>query len=316
MTVERNLIIVHTQNFQDAADFQEIARIVHALAPDIEVFIASDTIPSSATRRRASRRPTLIFSPGQLRGFRPSRGKLYAGCPIPKLEQLTRFKAAGLPVPEFVEITPDAVLSENEFGTFVVIKPGFSLASHGHNMQLIRREGVRFQPREAYPDDHPGRYGPMYAQRFIDTGPFVNHHRVLTLFGAPLLAFKTIARTARPPLDSAPEILAQFPVKARRRDGPVAREFTFDADILDLARRTYSALPEIPLQGVDIVREQGSGKLYVLEANPGGNTWIFSKGDLTARLEAALGVKRLADQFDGFRRAAEVLIERTRAEAE
>jgi hypothetical protein len=183
-------------------------------------------------------------------------------------------------------------------------------------MVLMPREQVRFLPREAYPRDHPGRYGPMFAQRFIDTGPFINHHRVLTLFGTPLLAFQTTARTPRPPLDSSPEVLAQIPVKARRRDGPVAREFTSDTDILDLARLTYSALPEIPLQGVDIVREHDSGKLYLLEANPGGNTWIFSKGDMTARLEAALGGKRLADQFDGFRRAAEVLIERTRAEPE
>jgi hypothetical protein len=316
MTIERNLVIVHTQDFQDVADFQEIARTVRELAPDIEVFIASNTIPSSATRRQASRRPSLIFSPGQLLNFRPLRGRVYAGCPIPKLEQLARFKIAGLPVPEFAQITPDLVLPENKFGPYVVIKPGFSLASHGHHMILMQRELVRFRPREAYPMDHPGRYGPMFVQRFIATGHFINHHRVLTLFGTPLLAFKTIAQKARDSLDSPHEILAQIPVKARRRDGPVGREFTWDADILDLARLTYSALPEIPLQGVDIIREKDSGKLFVLEANPGGNTWIFSKGDMTARLRAALGVERLADQFDGFRRAAEVLIERTRAEAE
>ena len=70
------------------------------------------------------------------------------------------------------------------------------------------------------------------------------------------------------------------------------------------------------MQGIDIIREAGSGKLYLLEANPGGNTWIFSKGDLTTRLKAALGVERLTDQFDAFRIAAKVLIERTRAEAE
>jgi hypothetical protein len=89
-----------------------------------------------------------------------------------------------------------------------------------------------------------------------------------------------------------------------------------DADILELARRTYSALPEIPLQGVDIIREAKSGKLYVLEANPGGNTWIFSKGEMTARLKKSLGVECLTDQFDAFRTAAKVLVERTRAEAE
>jgi glutathione synthase/RimK-type ligase-like ATP-grasp enzyme len=316
MTIERNLILVHTHGYQDAGDFQEIARNIQELAPDIEVFIASNDIPSSATRRRASTRPTLVFSPGNLLEFRPIRGKVYAGSAIPKLEQLARFKAAGLPVPEFVEITPDAALPAAVFGPVVVIKPGFSEASHGHHMTLMHREAVRFVARESYAQDHPGRYGPMFAQRFIDTGPFINHHRVLTLFGVPLLAFKTISQVARPSLDSPDDILGKVAIKARRRDGPVGREFTSDPDILDLGRRTYSALPEMALQGVDIIREEKSGKLYVLESNPGGNTWIFSKGEMTTRLKAALGVERLSDQFDAFKTAAKVLIERTREEAE
>jgi hypothetical protein len=316
MTIEHNLILVHTRGYQDVGDFQEIARNIQELAPDIEVFVASNDIPSSATRRRASTRPTLVFSPGNLLEFRPVRGRVYAGSAIPKLEQLARFKAARLPVPDFAEITPDVVLPEAVFGSLVVIKPGLSEASHGHHMTLTRREAVRFVARESYSEDHPGRYGPMYAQRFVDTGPFINHHRVLTLFGVPLLAFKTISQMARPPLDAPDDILAKFAVKARRRDGPVAREFSYDPDIIELARRAYWALPEIALQGVDIVREKSSGKLFVLEANPGGNTWIFSKGDMTERLKAALGVERLSDQFDAFKSAAEVLIERTRAEAE
>jgi hypothetical protein len=187
MTAERNLVLVHTYGFQDVGDFQEIARIVQEIAPDIEVFIASNDIPSSTTRRRAGRRPTLVFSPGNLLEFRPMRGRIYAGSAIPKLEQLARFKAVGLPVPEFVEITPDFALPADVFGPLVVIKPGLSTASQGHHMTLMPRDAVRFQAREAYADDHPGRYGPMFAQRFIDTGPFINHHRVLTLFGTPLL---------------------------------------------------------------------------------------------------------------------------------
>jgi hypothetical protein len=315
MTIERNLVLVHSPGYQDVEDFQEIAQAVQEMAPDIEVFIASNGIPSSATRRHASKRPTLVFSPGNLLGFRPLRGKTYAGHPIPKLEQIARFKAAGLPVPPSAEITPNLVLPESEFGSHVVVKPGFSEASRGQFITLARRESVRFQPRHSFPADHPGRYGPMLVQRFIDTGARVSHYRVLTLFGTPLLAFKTRAETPRPALDSSDEVLATIPVKARRRDAPIKREFISDADILDLARRTYSALPEIALQGVDIIREAQSGKLYVLEANPGGNTWIFSKGDMTVRLKTALGVERLTDQFDAFRTAAKVLIERTRAEA-
>ena len=316
MPVERHLILVHTPGYQDVADFDDIAQKVRAQAPDIEVFIASNTIPSSVTRRRASKLPTLIFSPGNLLEFRPVRGKIYAGSPIPKLEQIARFTAAGLPVPATMEITADVVLPEGAFGSHVVVKPGFSIASHGHHITLTRREAVRYLPREAYPDDHPGRYGPMFAQRFVDTGPFVNHHRVLTLFGEPLLAFKTASRAARPSLDASDDLLATIAVKARRRDGPIAREATGDADILALARRAYHALPEIPLQGIDIIREEGTGKLFVLEANPGGNTWIFSKGGMTERLKQALGVERLTDQFDAFSTAARALIERTRREAE
>jgi hypothetical protein len=316
MTIERNLILVHSPGYQDVEDFNEIARAVQEMASDIEVFVASNGIPSSTTRRRASKRPTLVFSPGNLLNFHPLRGKVYAGRPIPKLEQIARFKAAGVPIPASAEITSNLVLPASEFGSLVVVKPGFSEASRGQSITLMRREAVRFQPRHSFPADHPGRYGPMIVQRFIDTGPCVNHHRVLALFGSPLLAFKTTSERPRQSLDSSDELLATIAVKARRRDGPIAREFTSDADILELARRTYSALPEAALQGVDIIREAKSGKLYVLEANPGGNTWIFSKGEMTARLKAALGVERLADQFDAFRTAAKVLIERTRAEAE
>jgi len=313
---DRNLILVHTPGYQDVEDFQVIARTVQELAPDIEVYIASNSIASSVTRRLASKRPTLIFSPGNLLSFRPLRGRIYAGSPIPKLEQIARFQAVGLPVPVSAEITAGLHLPESKFGPYVVVKPGFSESSRGQFITLMRCEAVRFQPKESFPEDHPGRYGPMFAQRFIDTGAFVNHHRVLTLFGVPLLSFKTTSEQRRPPLDSSNDVLSAIAVKARRRDGPIKREFSWDTDILELASRTYSALPEIALQGVDIVREAGSGKLFVLEANPGGNTWIFSKGEMTTRLRTALGVERLTDQFDAFTTAAKTLIARTRAEAE
>jgi len=159
----------------------------------------------------------------------------------------------------------------------------------------------------------------MYAQRFVDTGPFVNYHRVLTIFGEPLIAFKTTALVARPALDSPDEVLATIGVKPARKTGPIKRELVWDADILEMGRRTYAALPEIPLQAVDMVKEASSGRLFVLEANPGGNTWIFSKTSGTggsAMYRQALGVERLTDQFDAFATVARTLVERTRAEAE
>jgi hypothetical protein len=316
MTAERNLILVHQPGRQDRADFEAIAKKVQELADDIEAFVASNEIPSSVTRKKAARRPTLVFSPGNLIAFRPLRGKIYAGAPIPKLEQMARFTAAGLAVPAFAELTPNLVLSEQVFGTHVVVKPGHSLASHGKDITLMRRAAVRYQPPESYPPDHPGRLGPMFVQQFVDTGVHVNHYRVLTLFGEPIYAHRNISTIARPPLDAPDDILAQVAVKARRHAGAARTELIRDPDILAFACRTYAAMPEIPLHGVDVIREEKTGKLFVLEVNPGGNTWIFSKGEVTTRLKAALGVDRLTDQFDALTTAAKVLIARTRAEAE
>ncbi len=241
MTALRNLVLVHQPGCQDRADFETIARKVQELADDIEAFVASNEIPSSFTRKKAAQRPTLVFSPGNLDAFRPLRGKIYAGQPIPKLEQMARMAAAGLPVPAFAEITPNLVLSEQAFGSHVVMKPGHSLSSHGQDITLMRRETVRYRPPEQFPPDHPGRLGPMFVQRFIDTGPLVNHYRVLTLFGKPLFAYRNTSLVARPPLDVADDVLAKIAVKARRSAGAARTELIQEPDVL----RWRAALREL-----------------------------------------------------------------------
>ena len=57
----RNLVLVHEPYIQDRADLEAIAHEVGELAPDIEVFVASNDIRSSTTRKMAARRPTLVY---------------------------------------------------------------------------------------------------------------------------------------------------------------------------------------------------------------------------------------------------------------
>ena len=74
----------------------------------------------------------------------------------------------------------------------------------------------------------------------------------------------------------------------------------------------------MPLKGCDVLRDARTGRVYVLEVNPGGNTWHFSSALLAAH-RANNGVEFEAErrsQFDAFSTAAHVLLERTRAEAE
>jgi hypothetical protein len=96
-------------------------------------------------------------------------------------------------------------------------------------------------------------------------------------------------------------------------------------DTLELARRVHDAFPTIPLLGIDIIREEKTGKLFVIECNAGGNVWHFSsKTNVPLRRilggASLVGAKKAEevarqmhiDQFGAFDRAAEVLVRKTR----
>jgi hypothetical protein len=133
----RNLVIVHEPDVQDFADLEAIADVVRQLAPDIEVFIASNDTPSSTTRKLAARRPTLIYSPTVLRRFKPLRGKIYSGALISKDVQIERLSQAGLSVPHFELLTEHFEFDPARFGAIVLVKPtGFT--SHGRGIEMVR----------------------------------------------------------------------------------------------------------------------------------------------------------------------------------
>lgn len=307
---ERNLILVHSRDWQDQRDFEVIKAHIEAQAPDIAVFIASNDIPSSATRKLAASRPTLIFSPIRLLEFRPVRGKLYAGAPMSKLTEMRRLIAGGMPVPEFEAIGPDTRLSEAVYGPLVVLKPSYALASLGQGIELRRTRDVEFRPPDAFPVGHPGRQGEMIAQRFIDCG-YPMTCRVLTFFGEPVL---TYCRKSTKPLWLPPD-RDRFDQSEYMPAPPDRITYTTrEPDILKLAADAYRAMPDVALQACDILREKDTGRLYLLEVNPGGGTWMFSSRS-AAGYRQALGVSNLTLEFDAFRTIARVLVERTRAEA-
>lgn len=308
--LERNLVLVHSPGRQDGADFLAIRSHVETMAPDIAVFIASNDIRSSVTRKQAALRPALIFSPIRLLEFRPMRGKLYAGTPMSKVDEMRALAVAGLPVPRFEVIEPGTRLSPDLYGPYVVIKPSYAFASWGQGVELRRTETVRYRPPDAFPDWHPGRHAPMVAQRFIDCG-YPMTCRVLTFFGEPIFTF--CRESTKPLALSAGK--DEFEQSEYMPSPPDRRAFVSrDPDMLELAARAYRAMPNVALQGCDILRAK-TGELYLLEVNPGGGTWMFSSPTAHAYKEV-LGVSDLAVEFDAFRTIARALVARTRAEAE
>jgi hypothetical protein len=150
------------------------------------------------------------------------------------------------------------------------------------------------------------------VQQYIHTGPKPSEWRVLTLFGEPLYCLKSTSRDGEIDL-SAPDGILETTGLVAPTGAYRLRDLTKDPEVLDLARRVHAACPDVPLKGIDMVREEKSGKLYVLEFNPGGNTWHFSSpaghrtrvqvGDLfTAKPEEREEAGRLAlvQQFDVF----------------
>jgi len=310
MTPSRNLILVHTEGWQDVADFMKIKAHVEEMAPDIEVFIASNLARSSIVRKKAATRPTLVFSPVRLLTFRPDRGKLYIGQPMPKLAEMQRLVAGGIPVPPFEEIGPETVLSPEIYGRYVIVKPGYELASWGAGVELVRIEDVRYRAQSDYPKGHPGGQGPMIAQKFIDCGQAMTC-RILTLFGAPIFSYW---RQSTKPL-ALEEHQGPFEPRHFMPSPPDSVSFvTHDPVMLAFAAAVYQAVPDVALQACDILRDK-NGDLFLLEINPGGGTWMLSSFAAPGYRER-LGLADLASEFDAFRTSARVLVEHTRAEAE
>jgi len=279
------------------------------MAPDIEVFIASNATHSSATRKKAARRPSLIFSPIRLLSFQPDRGKIYQGQQMSKLTEMERLASAGMPVPAFEEIRPETVLSPEIYGPYVVVKPAFAFSSWGQGIELKRTETVRYRPPSDYPVEHPGRYGPMIAQKFIDCGCAMTC-RVLTLFGAPLFTY--VREATRPlALDPDKDSYEQSEYMPAWPHNTVY--MTRDPDYLALAAAAYEAMPEVALQACDILRDK-NGDLHLLEINPGGGAWMLSNSNAPVYRQM-LKIDDLSAEFDAFRTCARVLVERTRAEA-
>lgn len=296
------------------ADWLEIQRLIGERAPDIDVRIVANGLPHSATRRWQARRPSLVFSPVALHRYRPPGGTIYAGQPrteINKLSEVLRLGKAGLPIPRTVPYTPWLKLDEGEWGEFVVAKP--TIGGGGRGVRLIRTAHLKIRYANL-----TRRFGQMMVQQFIEHTNEEGRpggYRVLTLFGRELYAIyrsreprtRTLAEIADDPLGV---IAFNF-----NEEGSVERfrELSDDREVIDLSCRISAAFPERPVLGIDIVRDTATGKPVIMECNPSGRVWHLSSATAD-RLDPTF-LAAIRGQFNAISRTADILIDRTRAEA-
>ncbi|MCC6984263.1 MAG: hypothetical protein IT535_13410 [Bauldia sp.] len=283
-------------------DFVAAARLIRDRYPRIipAVYSTARWLPTGLGIVRQLARPTLSVELDRVRPVRPVRGTVLRHVTISKLDELRRLDAAGIPVPRWTEIVPETRLDPAEWGPYVVTKPSNGL--RGAYVRVRKTAGVRYREAHEFEEGHLGREAPMIAQEFVFTGHMPVSHRVLMFLGRPVVAIRYEGRVQRP-LTGRYEFSATggHSIVATAKGARVS--LVFDPDIIDLARRVHAAFPEVPVLGVDVIRDAETGRLYVLECNPSGSTWLLStRGG--KRMEAEFGFD-LRSQFG----AAEVIAE-------
>lgn len=310
----RNLVLVHRRGVMDIEDLERIRAIIHAQAPDIEVFIVHSNMRCSVTAREAARRPSLVVSPARSRKFVPRGGKIYMGHHIRKFEQAWRLHAADIAAPATIMFEMRTAL-DPVWGTLSVVKPD---RSGGGDSIEVWRTGDLNGGQRLWPEGDRRHEMAMIAQKFIHTGRYPSKYRLLTMFGRPLYCEHQASVDPSPEVDpdGAGEIagLITSPASSSATTGTRRNTVCYDEDVLALGPAVAAVFPEIPVLGLDILREASTGKLYVLEINPEGHTWHLSSrlGKLAQQRQ---NIDRYA-QFDALSVAANALIEKTRAEAE
>ena len=275
---QRNLVLVARPKWKKMhSDFRRIARQVRQLDPEVHARVLWDT-RYSLPRPGLFLRPTLVVSPLKIRHLAWCPGTHLQADLLTKSEEYAALQKSGIPVPEWALLTRDHRPTLETFGPYVVCKPDAGAKSA--EVKIKRTGRVRWKA----PANNMARRlaaDGLIVQKFIYTGSWPVSYRVTTLFGKALFSWRVEADRSRRPLQGPDQWRGgvQGGGMSICSSGKACTfQLNNDREIIELGERAHAAFPEIPMLGVDIIREQPSGKLYVIEVNSAGDTWHFSGG--------------------------------------
>lgn len=304
-----NILLVAQPDHVGLPDFECLADLICATAPDVHAFALQDQAYSAHSLNPAMNRPTMIFSPVPLRYFTPWRGKVFQCRRLAKSQEYLALQGVGVPVPKWTLLTPDAMPELADFGPYVVVKPDAS--GKGADVKIKRRDHVRWQvPRTDYTRKLQGENGNWVVQEFVYTGAHPVSYRVTTLFGEPLWAWKVQADSTRRVLKHRYGFYEAGGMSIVSSGKGSVFSLIDEPEMSDLARQAHSAFPSIPVLAVDIVRDADTGQLFVIEVNAGGYTWHVSSS-IGRKIQKEFGFDINA-QCHVYRKAAKILVAQAR----
>jgi amino acid adenylation domain-containing protein len=295
-----NLVLVISPDV-DRESLERAARIVGEIDDRIDARAVADV---SGWDAGLAPLPTLVVSPGLLRHRPALPAQVCCGFPLAKSEEYRILERAGVPVPKWVVLEDGLPPDLSGFGAYVVRKPDYG--AKGAEVRIVRRERVRWKPIVT---SAAGPSPRLLVQEFVYTGAWPVSYRVNTLFGRMLYSIVITANKARQALtgpedfDARGDARKSVSIVSNARDSSAV--FCTDQDVIALGERAARAFPDVPLLGVDILKNALTGRLAVTEVNSLGHNWNFGPEFLAA---IRVDVER---QFDGVRRAAMILAQET-----
>ena len=294
-------------------DFERMAEYVAEMAPNIRPTVLTSDKMDFIRSLKFILHPTMVFSPAPLKRIRFLRrtaflrGTVFQGQHLSNSEELSAMERCGIPVPKWTLLTPEQKPDLIDFGPYVVIKP--DRGGKGADVKIKRKGRVKWTPPKTKQASSSKNW---VVQDFTYTGKWPVSYRVCSLFGEVLYSWRVEADTSRRALES-PDAF-----KGGEGGGGMSIVSTgrgcnfklnYDQEVISLAEKAHTAFPHIPLLGVDILKEEPSGKLIVIEANAIGYVWHFSTPvGLSIQKDSGFN---LESQFDGIRKAARILVDNT-----
>jgi len=305
----KNLILLH-RGPRYENDFREIAEKVNALDPSITVIYLHAGLNASLPDAEWGF-PTLTVALCEEFHLPIKRGPVLKNHPIDKFRQQDIFRKHGIATPMAMRFRFGMKLDPILFGEFVILKPfDARLGSHGQGIRVLRRTRAEALTPSDFPEEHPIIQSAKgyIVQKMIYTGDRASTYRVTTFMGEPIFAFAARSNDVSPPL-TAPD--AEIEAGAFTQKFSSTLVFESQEDLLALSKDVAAAFDDVPLLGIDFVRDARTGTAYVLEVNAGGNTWHFSSDMWEERRARDPNVlNEMKQQFSAFDVAARALVER------
>jgi glutathione synthase/RimK-type ligase-like ATP-grasp enzyme len=195
------------------------------------------------------------------------------------------------------------------YGDWVVLKPEFK-NSTGRDINMVPTKILPTLTLDDFPENHLMREDTYLVQQFIKTGEKPVHYRVTIFLNEILFSSKSTSKLEYP----QPNLTCMLSTTVASN---IAENRTTQLheseEINNFALKVAKTFPISPILGIDILQDELTKQLYVLEVNAGGNVWHFSSTNGENYRFNLGGKNAMVRQYNAWDRAAEALIRKTHA---